>query len=286
MLGVFKKPYPFTVEYKKRLLSIFIIAVFVFLFLYVFKPFGLSRAPGNILLITFAYGAVTFIVGCILSVIVPVVYPAYFYDEKWNTGKETLFIIFLIACIATGNMILGNFFGFVSLSFSAYLNVLLITISVAVIPVFVAILIKQNFLLQKNLNSAKQLTNELYHKKRLPAVEAMEVIIHAENAKDDLQLPPDSIYYLKAAENYVEVFYKKEGPLQKKLLRATLKGVHDDLKLWSQFYRCHRTCIVNLEKVERVTGNAQGYRLVLKDLDETAPVSRSLNKDITLRLKR
>jgi hypothetical protein len=284
--AILSKPYPFNADYRKRLLSISLIALFVFLFLYIFRPFGLNEVRGNILVVTLAYGAITFITGSIFSVLAPLLFPSLFADEKWNTGRETLFIILMIASIATGNMLLGYYFGFFPLQLNVYINILWTTITVAVIPVFVAIIIKQNFLLKKNLENAKQLSAELSFKKRLSVPDSVNAVIHAENTKDDLQVHPEQVYFLKAAENYVEVHYNNHNVMEKKLIRTTLKSAHDDLKSWNQFYRCHRTCVVNLEKVVRVTGNAQGYRLVLMDIEETAPVSRGLSKDITMRLKR
>jgi DNA-binding LytR/AlgR family response regulator len=41
------------------------------------------------------------------------------------------------------------------------------------------------------------------------------------------------------------------------------------------FVRCHRTYIVNTDKIYSVTGNAQGYRLSLHDTQEEIPVSRT-----------
>ena len=52
-----------------------------------------------------------------------------------------------------------------------------------------------------------------------------------------------------------------------------------------QFFRCHRTYLVNLDRVGHVSGNAQGYKLHLEGIDNLVPVSRSLNEEINLRLK-
>jgi hypothetical protein len=51
-----------------------------------------------------------------------------------------------------------------------------------------------------------------------------------------------------------------------------------------QFYRCHRTCLVNLYRVYKVSGNAQGYKLHVEGVEELSPVSRSLNEVIREKL--
>ncbi len=39
--------------------------------------------------------------------------------------------------------------------------------------------------------------------------------------------------------------------------------------------RCHRSYIVNLDKVRNLKDNAQGYKLILSEMDFDIPVSRS-----------
>ncbi len=43
--------------------------------------------------------------------------------------------------------------------------------------------------------------------------------------------------------------------------------------------RCHKSYIVNLNKVNRISGNAKGYKLQIDELDFLIPVSRSLGID-------
>jgi LytTr DNA-binding domain len=286
MPGSLSQPFPFTPDFRKRIVSVFLISLFVFLFLFLFRPFGLDQLDGNLLLITIGYGTITFIGILIVTVIIPKLFPKFFIEERWTTGKELLFILITISLIASCNIIYSHYLGFIPVTIDAILNFSLFTFLVAIMPVFALTLIRQNILLRKNLKAANDLSNNLYHKVRLPGSHTNTVTIHSENGKDNFTEDPANIYFLKSAENYVEVHYSVNGKTTRKVLRTTLKSAHDDLKAASQFYRCHRTCLVNLEKVKRVTGNAQGYRLVLENVEESIPVSRGLNNEITLRLKR
>jgi DNA-binding LytR/AlgR family response regulator len=60
--------------------------------------------------------------------------------------------------------------------------------------------------------------------------------------------------------------------------------VEEALAPYPQFFRCHRAYIVNLAAVEHVSGNAQGYKLHLKDVAELIPVSRNLNSVLSSKL--
>jgi DNA-binding LytR/AlgR family response regulator len=43
-------------------------------------------------------------------------------------------------------------------------------------------------------------------------------------------------------------------------------------------FKCHRGFIINLAFVEKVNGNSQGYRLLIKYLDTEIPVARNYSK--------
>jgi len=82
----------------------------------------------------------------------------------------------------------------------------------------------------------------------------------------------------------VQVYYFENQVLRSRMLRSTLRKMEDALAAWPQFFRCHRTYLVNFDTIEKVSGNAQGYRLHLRDLEETIPVSRNLNETVRGRL--
>ena len=99
-----------------------------------------------------------------------------------------------------------------------------------------------------------------------------------ENQNETLSLEATQIAYIAAQDNYVQVFFFQDGTLKNRMLRATLRKKEDLLSEFPQFFRCHRTYVVNFDKVVKVSGNAQGYRLHLQGVEETIPVSRNLNE--------
>ena len=76
-------------------------------------------------------------------------------------------------------------------------------------------------------------------------------------------------------QNYVTVWFLKDGKLTKEMLRATIASVEEKFA-GTDVIRCHRSFLVNVDCIEKVSGNAQGLRLQLKGLSEMeVPVSRS-----------
>jgi DNA-binding LytR/AlgR family response regulator len=105
----------------------------------------------------------------------------------------------------------------------------------------------------------------------------------AENEKDSIELSPDSLYFIESSDNYSTVYFEKQGKLQKELLRSSLTRLESQISS-ENIVRCHRSFIVNLDKVEKVTGNAQGYKLHLKAPELLVPVARKYS-EIVERLK-
>jgi DNA-binding LytR/AlgR family response regulator len=69
--------------------------------------------------------------------------------------------------------------------------------------------------------------------------------------KGDLKLlvRPEMLFYLEAADNYVQIHYMNAGKMEKIMIRNTLKNIE-----WRfrdhELVRCHRSFIVNLANVK------------------------------------
>jgi DNA-binding LytR/AlgR family response regulator len=110
----------------------------------------------------------------------------------------------------------------------------------------------------------------------------------AENEKDSIEILTENLFYIESSDNYSTVFFEKSGTppeakLQKELLRSSLTRLESQIS-HENIVRCHRSYIVNLDKVEKVTGNAQGYKLHLKSPELLVPVARKYS-EIVERLK-
>ena len=84
--------------------------------------------------------------------------------------------------------------------------------------------------------------------------------------------------FIKSDGNYSTVYLKKGDELRKKMIRNTLKSLENELINMEKIVRCHKSYIVNLNKVKQVTGNARGYNFILEGLEMTIPVSRNFPK--------
>ena len=96
----------------------------------------------------------------------------------------------------------------------------------------------------------------------------------SENGKELFPLLISDVVLIKSADNYVEVIYKELDGFKKKLIRNTMKGIEQQIKMYSNFIRCHRACIVNTHFIENLHKNYSSYYLSLRKYEEKMPVSR------------
>jgi hypothetical protein len=85
----------------------------------------------------------------------------------------------------------------------------------------------------------------------------------------------ENLLYLESAENYVNICYLNKGKISKYLLRDTLKKIEENFT-GTEIVRCHRSYMVNFEKVKVIRKDKDGLKLELdnpSDLD--LPVSKT-----------
>ncbi len=289
----FLQPYPLEGRLASTLRSAFWAGLFVTLFLFFFKPFGTQIGPGaelKYLIVCSYYGLVTIGITLIVNGFC-LLFPGIFKEEKWTVWKEILFNLFFIGCVGLGNLLLANLLWEVPLNGRTFWIWQGYTFAVGIFPTFVGAFLTQMKLSKKYAAEAALMQPSAFATATAPsfaeasASKPATINFVGENQNDTLTLDASQIAYIVAQDNYVQVFFFENEALKNKMLRATLRKKEDLLAAWPQFFRCHRTYMVNFDKVEKVSGNAQGYRLHLKGVEETIPVSRNLNEVVRERLR-
>jgi len=286
----FLQPYPFERRWASSLRSALWAGLFVTLFLFFFKPFGTQISPGaelKYLIVCGYFGLVTVIITLVVSGFCWML-PRVFNEEKWAVWKEILFNLFFIGCVGLGNLLLAHVLWDVPLNGRSFWGWQGITFAVGIFPTFIGAFLTQ-MKLSKKYASEAALMRGVAPSSDATAVEttavATTITFVGENQNEALTLDASQIAYIAAQDNYVQVFFFENEVLKNRMLRATLRKKEDVLAGLPQFFRCHRTYMVNFDKVEKVSGNAQGYRLHLRGVQETIPVSRNLNDVVRERLR-
>ncbi len=130
------------------------------------------------------------------------------------------------------------------------------------------------------MSRAEGLTSELRHAERSEAIpQELKVILEGQNDKEEVKINPKDIILISSSGNYIEVYFIKNLALERKVLRGSLSKIEESLLEFDFFFRCHRTHLVNLERVEEVKGNSQGYRLAFGQDIHDIPVARTKNHE-------
>lgn len=192
-------------------------------------------------------------------------------EPSWTFKKWIFYMLILLTFIALGNYAYYVYLaGFKNIGWVDLWAMIIYTVAVGIFPVVFSGLISQ---IKSNQRFQLQAADLQFS---FPKKEIHHEIIHlfSDNKNQDFKVHIDDIFYIEAMQNYVSIYFQKDGKPQKELLRNTIKNMETQLQS-TVLIRCHRSFIVNSDLIENVEGNAQGLRLTLKNLkDFEVPVSR------------
>ncbi|WP_234736179.1 LytTR family DNA-binding domain-containing protein [Tellurirhabdus bombi] len=294
MFSVLRQPYPVEEPRRQRWRKAFFIGLFVGVFLLIFQPFGLAEwATPNKIAKVLGFGLITFVVTAINFFVPPLIAPRLFTDQHWTVGKEITWVILNILLIGVANRLylawlIGDY------THGSWIGAILVTFIIGIFPVTASVVLGYIVKLKKYTNSAASLPVHEATEINDPTVRVMPLTLVAENEKDLLTLLSSDLLFIESSDNYSTVTYLKNGQPTKLLLRSSLSRLEgqladqagsEGLSMQEAIVRCHRSYIVNLAKIEKVTGNAQGYKLHLLEGQFQIPVARKYNESLVRQLK-
>ncbi|HEY9048718.1 MAG TPA: LytTR family DNA-binding domain-containing protein [Ohtaekwangia sp.] len=274
-IELMRAPFPYYLndDRKNTLLaagiSLFLVAfMFVFQHSYVHKIFLIS--------------GITFVILFLNIVMLPKVVPSLF--DNWTVGKYIAFSFWQLLMDGFAIAVVLDLLNFhpESTLGEKILYIYPSVLSNGVIPLSIATLLLRNNMLQENLRSAVRANRELdkiKHLKEDPAHTRVNVITIYSDTKETLELPLADLLYVEASDNYSTVYWRNGQTIEKRMLRINLKNIEGQLDNYFAI-RCHRSFIVNINAIDHVTGNANGYKLSIRDTNFSVPVSRAKGKEV------
>lgn len=246
----------------------------VFLFILFFQPFPLIRFDFNNSLLFFGgFGAIIFLV-------LMLVHSAQHYIFQYNDpeiNEKSLSITYLrgITMMILSSLSFAfylRYVGYVNISFYIVFKIVFICLTP---PVILRIYEVYGKLKQVNedLTAQKSVMQEQVHKYEANSLN-QSITFESDNNSENLTLMIADIVFFKSADNYVEIVFKEGDRIIKKLIRNTLRNIEHQIKPYTNFVRCHRTCIVNILNIEKLNKGANNHWLAIRDYPEEIPVSR------------
>lgn len=290
---ILREPFPYNYSGTGNIRSAAYFGVFITAFLLLFQPFELNRFDtASLIVIAFLYGSVTFSCIFICNIIFPRLFPAIFKEAEWTTGKQILFIMLTVLLVGIVNYLVSPLL--VNTKLNLYYAIWFqgITLAIASLPVSLYILFRQNRLLKKFSEEARLLESKLEQKKKEFPEKPAPVNIQEQNKltlasyyqDEKISLWPHELYLVESASNYIKIYHKQNDKLVYTIIRSTIKKTEQSLLPYLFFFKCHRSYIINLDKVEHVEGNAQGFKVKIEKHETLIPVSRNLNTEFSDKL--
>ncbi len=264
------RPFPQEENWTDTLKIVGAISLFVFVFLYVFKPFGMHLAQGKgYFLLCFGFALVAFIASMVYEFIALKIIRIKISGPKFTFSRWILYFAGAMIMISFANFIFVRLVLFGNIEWPLYFPMLKGTFAIGLFPAIffgaVAVLKKE----RKYQNIATEINQKGLSCATKPSA-LNETIFGITIAK---------IQYVEAMQNYVRIGYlsAENGQLEH-IERATIASVSKEL-VSDNILRCHRSFLVNRNFIKTSTGNAQGLTLSLTDCEKKIPVSRSFVAD-------
>lgn len=269
MSSFLNKPYPFNDDFKYNSKLIFFLSIGVLVFLYLFQPLDVSLMNNKEkLYVVLGLGAVTFLSLSLNLLILPSLFPGIFIKRIWNIKKEIIWNLWILSTISVSYYSYYRLLGIFDIDFRMILGLIII----AIIPITGLIIVNRNRMLRNSLKLSEGINKKLKENK---SIEEKLVHFQSDYVKDNLSIKVSLLLLIRAANNYIEVFWKEGYKVKSQMIRTSLLKAEELLREHKFIFKCHRSYMVNINYIDKIEGNVQGYKLFFENLDFSIPVSKN-----------
>ena len=266
----FQKPLtPYLVEKRNILRLILFTSLFALVFINIYSPFGANKWFNLTKLQFLAYSSLVILTGVLVVVISRIV--MYYVCRKHliNTMQYLVWIFAEIMFMALFYAVFEKFIlkdtrDFADLvKLSATNTALVLLIPYSVLWLYFSWQDKKEQI--ERLADGQPLTGS--NRDMIPFYDDKSIL--------KFSVKKESFLYLESAENYVSICYLNKDKVSKYLLRDTLKKM-EEIFAGTDIIRCHRSYMVNFEKVKVIRKDKDGLKLEL-DIPSSVdiPVSKT-----------
>ncbi len=268
MFNTLNKKYPFNDNLKFNVRSISSVSLGIFLFLLFFQPFPIPNTDfNNRLLILATFGAITLVLLSLFRLVIPSLFSRAFSEENWTIKKEIIIDLLFVIFNSVAFTFFARYVGQITITFHVVIILVIISIAAATILVVT----NQFNLLKKQV---VELTSQKTEEEEMELLPDALIQFESENKSEYFELFLEQIMLIKSATNYIEVIYKEDEKVRKRLIRNTLKNTEKLLAVYPNMLRCHRSYLVNKYFIQKVTKGTDGLILHLFDYPHEINVSR------------
>jgi hypothetical protein len=274
-----KDEFPFKMDFKNEFSGFLKSSIILIILLYVVGFFNPDQNVFYYFSGFFFTLLLTFLFNYFLNLIV---ISKLISSEKWCLWKEILRRLFFLAVYSFTIILYIDYSLNINFSKVDFWQFVTTCFIIGSIPIIIKIFITKNRFLKASLAETELLQEKIsLHQSEIKKLKE-EIVIKSNIINEVFKIDVNDLLYLKSDQNYISIYYLKEGELKNHLLRISLVNALKQITAESIF-RCHRSYAVNINCIEKITGNAQSLKLALKQ-DCIVPVSRSFIKEFKTKL--
>ena len=270
--------YPQNYIIKNPFTGTLIIALFVFGFTVLYKPFNTHAARAFSYETTMAIYSLLSGIFIFLSIKILKTVKYFSKTKDWTIFKEFLSVFLVLFVLGIAIYVLGFFIETSAQrwNISTFLNSFKGAFLTGIIPLFFFTAINYPYLFSEsidlNIGNAAITGQE-----NQPSEDLIQ--ISSQLKKEELSFYPSQFLYAESDGNYVVFYLCRNNLLKKEIIRNSINSIEQQLSGIPYFLRIHRAFIVNLKKVRSKQGNTLGYMIKLSETEIKIPVSRKNTKD-------
>jgi len=262
-----------------KTLSLAALFVYFTCFFYFFIPveYGLNMAQQSLLDKLFP-GFIAFIVFVLVIIV-------FYFSQLKKLPENRNFKGYIILFFAFYLSVL--FFEFLhfyiakeSISLNFSLSLSLIVLAAFVVPLYLILLLVERLFVKKFEALSASLTQDISQIKQNISPSEESITVLSEKTSGKLVFNINDLVAIEAQGNYCMFYIDKKQIITRKLLHTTMKALEAQLTEYPQIIRCHKSFLINIHQIVRVSGNSRGYVLHFGGDIEQIPVSRGYQKDV------
>jgi hypothetical protein len=250
-------------------------AVFALVFINIYDPFGVEAWYHKVTEFQrFFYSSLVILLGMLVIVVSRILMWLISRKKDLRYGEYGLWIFSEIVSMALAYSLIQKIFLEGTAEFMTVFNKSLqITALVILLPYAI-------LWLYLSLQEKSRLLEKL---SKTPAKESIPfgmIPFHDEKKVLRISIKSDDLLYLESADNYVFIHYLDHNKISKYMIRNSLKNI--ETELWNAgLLRCHRSFMVNFEKVKLIKKEKDGLNLELDTPNKLSiPVSKTYIEQI------
>jgi hypothetical protein len=270
--------YPQNYIIKNPFTGTLIIALFVFGFTVLYKPFSTHAARAFSYEATMAIYSLLSGIFIFLSIKILKTVKYFSNTKDWTIFKEFLSVFLVLFVLGIAIYLLGFFIETSAQrwNISTFLNSFKGAFLTGIIPLFFFTAINYPYLFSESIDL--NIGNvAITGQENQPSEDLIQ--ISSQLKKEDLSFYPSQFLYAESDGNYVVFYLSINSLVKKEIIRNSINSIEKQLSGIPYFLRIHRAFIVNLKKVRSKQGNTLGYMIKLSETEIKIPVSRNNTKD-------